>query len=39
MKGFNQETYLKGTEATYMKIVERMKKCFRMKDILDFNVS
>ena len=29
---------VKGADATRMKIIERVKKCFRMKDILDFNV-
>ena len=29
---------VKGADATRMKIIERVKKCFRMKDILDLNV-
>ena len=29
---------VKGADATRMKIIERVKKCFRMKDIFDFNV-
>ena len=29
----------KGAEATSIKIIERIKKCFRMKDVLDLSVS
>ena len=29
---------LKGAEATYVETVTEMKKCFRLKDMLDFNV-
>ena len=29
---------LKGAEATYVEITTEMKKCFRLKDMLNFNV-
>ena len=29
---------LKGTETTYVESVTEMKNCFRLKDMLDFNV-
>ena len=29
---------LKGAGATYVESVTEMKKCFRLKDMLDFNV-
>ena len=36
---YNQGMCIKSAEATSMKIIERMKKSFRLKEILDFSVS